>query len=53
MFDKPTETLKMLLPSALYAMQNNLLHIALSHLDAATFQVLVFNIFDIKDQLLS
>jgi len=36
---KPTETLKLLIPSALYTLQNNLLFIALSNLDAATYQV--------------
>lgn len=36
---KPKETLKMLIPSGLYALQNNLLYVALSNLEAATFQV--------------
>jgi UDP-sugar transporter A1/2/3 len=36
---KPRETLKMLIPSGLYALQNNLLYVALSNLEAATFQV--------------
>ncbi|KAJ2961339.1 hypothetical protein NQZ79_g3422 [Umbelopsis isabellina] len=36
---KPTETMKMLIPSGLYALQNNLLYVALSNLEAATFQV--------------
>lgn len=36
---KPQEILKMLIPSGLYALQNNLLYIALSNLEAATFQV--------------
>ncbi|KAG2181719.1 hypothetical protein INT44_008534 [Umbelopsis vinacea] len=36
---KPAETLKMLIPSGLYALQNNLLYVALSNLEAATFQV--------------
>lgn len=36
---KPDETLKMGVPSFLYTVQNNLLFIAVSHLDAATFQV--------------
>ncbi|KAI8878354.1 nucleotide-sugar transporter [Backusella circina FSU 941] len=36
---KPKEVLKMLVPSVLYALQNNLLYIALSNLEAATFQV--------------
>ncbi|GAN11410.1 UDP-N-acetylglucosamine transporter-like [Mucor ambiguus] len=36
---RPGETLKMLIPSGLYALQNNLLYVALSNLEAATFQV--------------
>ncbi|KAF9932153.1 hypothetical protein FBU30_008840 [Linnemannia zychae] len=36
---KPREILKMVIPSGLYALQNNLLYIALSNLEAATFQV--------------
>ncbi|KAG0313518.1 hypothetical protein BGZ97_010089 [Linnemannia gamsii] len=36
---QPRELLKMLIPSGLYALQNNLLYIALSNLEAATFQV--------------
>ena len=36
---KPTETLKLLIPSALYTLQNNLLFISLSNLDPATYQV--------------
>lgn len=36
---KPTETLKLLIPAGLYTLQNNLLFIALSNLDAATYQV--------------
>lgn len=38
-FQKPREVGKMLIPSGLYALQNNLLYIALSNLEAATFQV--------------
>ncbi|KAG0210908.1 hypothetical protein BGX28_008745 [Mortierella sp. GBA30] len=37
--EQPQEILKMLIPSGLYALQNNLLYIALSNLEAATFQV--------------
>jgi UDP-sugar transporter A1/2/3 len=37
--DKPAETLKLLIPAGLYTLQNNLLYIALSNLDAATYQV--------------
>lgn len=37
--EKPGETMKMLIPSGLYAIQNNLLYVALSNLEAATFQV--------------
>lgn len=36
---KPNETLKLLIPAGLYTLQNNLLFIALSNLDAATYQV--------------
>lgn len=36
---KPGETMKLLIPSGLYTLQNNLLFIALSNLDAATYQV--------------
>ncbi|CAG8448455.1 6652_t:CDS:2 [Ambispora gerdemannii] len=38
-FEQPTEIIKMIIPSALYALQNNLLYVALSNLEAATFQV--------------
>ena len=33
------ETIKLSIPAVLYTIQNNLLYLALSHLDAATFQV--------------
>ncbi|RWS23433.1 putative UDP N-acetylglucosamine transporter-like protein [Leptotrombidium deliense] len=36
---KPLETSKLLIPSGLYTIQNNLLFLALSNLDAATYQV--------------
>lgn len=36
---QPVELLKLSVPSLLYTIQNNLLYYALSHLDAATFQV--------------
>lgn len=35
----PRETAKLIIPSGLYAVQNNLLYLALSNLDAATYQV--------------
>lgn len=35
----PAETLKLLIPATLYTIQNNLLYMALSNLDAATYQV--------------
>lgn len=37
--DKYVETLKVCVPSFLYTVQNNLLYLALSNLDAATYQV--------------
>ncbi|XP_022105546.1 UDP-N-acetylglucosamine transporter-like isoform X2 [Acanthaster planci] len=36
---KPADTLKLAVPSGLYTIQNNLLFLALSNLDAATYQV--------------
>uniref|UniRef100_A0A915KEF8 UDP-N-acetylglucosamine transporter n=1 Tax=Romanomermis culicivorax TaxID=13658 RepID=A0A915KEF8_ROMCU len=36
---KPYESLKVAVPAVLYVVQNNLLFLALSHLDAATYQV--------------
>jgi UDP-sugar transporter A1/2/3 len=38
-FAQPMELVKLSVPSFLYTVQNNLLYYALSHLDAATFQV--------------
>ncbi len=38
-WQKPMETLKLLIPAGLYTLQNNLLFVALSNLDAATYQV--------------
>lgn len=36
---KPKETAKLIVPSGLYCLQNNLLFVALTNLDAATYQV--------------
>lgn len=37
--NKPTETMKLAIPAGIYTLQNNLLYVALSNLDAATYQV--------------
>lgn len=37
--NKPVETMKLAIPAGIYTLQNNLLYIALSNLDAATYQV--------------
>eukprot|EP00127_Corallochytrium_limacisporum_P000721 Clim_evm7s25 gene=Clim_evmTU7s25 len=37
--EKPSETAKMSVPSALYTLQNNLMFVAVNNLDAATYQV--------------
>ncbi|XP_061654321.1 solute carrier family 35 member A3b isoform X2 [Phyllopteryx taeniolatus] len=36
---KPLETMKLAIPAGIYTLQNNLLYVALSNLDAATYQV--------------
>lgn len=37
--NKPGETMKLAIPAGIYTLQNNLLYVALSNLDAATYQV--------------
>lgn len=47
---KPWETAKLAIPSSLYTIQNNLILLALSSLDAATFQVFTFRNLNIGSQ---
>lgn len=37
--ENPVDTIKVCVPSLLYVIQNNLLYLSASHLDAATYQV--------------
>ena len=39
-FRHPVDSLKVAIPSGMYAMQNNLLFVALTYLDAPTYQVI-------------
>ena len=43
--DEPLDTLKVCVPSLLYIIQNNLLYVSASNLDAATHQVTVIFFF--------
>eukprot|EP00063_Salmo_salar_P050258 XP_014025093.1 PREDICTED: UDP-N-acetylglucosamine transporter-like isoform X3 [Salmo salar] len=44
---KPIETLKLAIPFGIYTLQNNLLYVALSNLDAATYQILTTALFSV------
>lgn len=49
---QPIDTLKICVPSLVYIIQNNLLYLSASHLDAATYQVGWLNIIKKKMCLL-
>jgi UDP-sugar transporter A1/2/3 len=38
-FNDPSDLVRLMVPAGLYTVQNNLAYFAMSHLDAATYQV--------------
>uniref|UniRef100_A0A3Q2YT26 Solute carrier family 35 member A3b n=1 Tax=Hippocampus comes TaxID=109280 RepID=A0A3Q2YT26_HIPCM len=50
---KPLETMKLAIPAGIYTLQNNLLYVALSNLDATTYQWPTASVGDSEEKVLS